>query len=159
MDMDAQLIWDNDEGCGDIAFVNGDIKRGKPIESSVYISLFCDAKATDFNDAPYDPDSRRGWWGDLLKAAGSAIGSNIWQLEREKMTQGTLNIVKSYCELALEWMLTDGIADRIEIETENTSDTKTPTVFLSIKIYRGSDTIANIQYKDLWNAQIDDGEE
>lgn len=155
--MDAQIIWDNDEGCGDIAFVNGDIKRGKPIESSVYLSIFCDAKATDYKGTT-DPDMQRGWWGDLLKAAGSVLGSNIWQLEREKMTQGTLNIIKSYCELALEWMLSDGIADKIEVETESFGKSESPAVLLSVRIYRGNDTIASIKYKDFWNAQIDEGE-
>jgi phage gp46-like protein len=156
--MDAQLLWNNDDGCGDIAFVSGDFKRGKPIESAVFLSLFCDARAKDYASV-VDPDMQRGWWGDLLNDAGHKLGSNIWQLERETLSTATLNMVKGYCELALKWMIDDQIVDRIEIDASlDSTSPETTMVVLSIILYRGDATVADIRFKDFWDAQIVEGE-
>ena len=156
MNFDAQLLWDNTEGCGDIAFVSGDFKRGKPIETAVYLSLFCDAKMTDYSKST-DPDSKRGWWGDLVSDGNHVLGSNIWEYERSKLDQGTINIIKSYCEIALQWMVSDGIVSKIEVDAELSNEQiESPKLALSIRLYKGDDVLANIRYGDFWNAQIDD---
>ena len=153
---DVRLIWDNTEGCGDIAFVNGDFKTGKPIESAVLLSLFCDARADDSSGIT-DPDGKRGWWGDLLREVEHTTGSNVWQLERSTLTQASLNMLKSYCQTALQWMIGDDICDRIEVTVERNDDVpETPIVVLSVILYRGDESVADIKYTDFWNAQIEE---
>jgi phage gp46-like protein len=153
---DIRLLWDNTEGVGDIAFVAGDFKTGKPIETAVYLSLFCDARADD-SSGVVDPDMRRGWWGDLLRTVSHSTGSNIWQLEREKITQSILNSIKSYCENALQWMVDDEIVNSFEVTIDkNVDEPETPIVILSVILYRGDATVADIRYTDFWNAQIEE---
>ena len=80
----------------------------RDLETAVLISLFTDAAA-----GPDDgQDDARGWWGD------ATIGSRLWLRQRSKQLPGTLALAKADIEGALGWLISDGVATAVEVETE-----------------------------------------
>jgi phage gp46-like protein len=93
------------------------LASGKDLETAVIISLFTDRRAEP--DDVVDGDDRGGWWGDTYaEIPGDRIGSGLWLLIREKQTDETLSLAREYCEEALRWMLEDGVASDVTVETE-----------------------------------------
>lgn len=81
------------------------------LATAVLISLFTDAAADDDDVIPDGTGNRRGWW-------GGAIGSKLWLRQRDKPTPQLPAIVKADIEDALTWLVTDGIATRVDVVTE-----------------------------------------
>lgn len=101
----------------DVRLDGPDLASGKDLETAVVISLFTDRRA-DADDS-VDGDDRGGWWGDTYaEIQGDRIGSRLWLLIREKQTDETLSRAREYCEEALRWMLEDGVASEVTVETE-----------------------------------------
>jgi phage gp46-like protein len=115
--MDIGITWNNDTGQGDWVIANGDLLPGNDLESAVMVSLFTDAYATtDFT--PNDgTTNRRGFWGSTFEDA--EIGSNLWQFDRAKITDGQELLLRArdYVKLALQWMIDTGVADSISVVT------------------------------------------
>jgi len=119
---DASLIWDPDTGTADLAMgTNGDLVTGKDLETAVIISLFSDAQA-DPGDTVPDTADRRGWWADTYSAledpalpaiANDRFGSKIWQVFARIRNQETLNWLANQVEVALHWMIVDGVASAV----------------------------------------------
>jgi phage gp46-like protein len=112
---DVYLLWDNRNAQGDWSLAAGDLQTGQDLETACLVSLFTDKLATpDF--APTDGSSdRRGWWGDPYNDA--PLGSNLWQLERAHKTRETLGLARRYAEEALQWLVDDGVAQQIAVNT------------------------------------------
>lgn len=112
---DVFILWDNGNARGDWTLAAGDLQTGQDLETACLVSLFTDRLATpDF--APTDGSSdRRGWWGDPYNDV--ALGSNLWQLERAKKTRDTLALARRYAEDALRWLVDDGVAKEIIVNT------------------------------------------
>lgn len=113
--MTVALRYDNTLQYADLVFENNAFLTGDPLETAVLISLF-----TRRRKNPDDEDPRAtfhgGWWGDTYR--GFKIGSRLWLLRRRKATRDALVDAKKYIEEALAWMLTDGVASKIEVVTE-----------------------------------------
>lgn len=87
-----------------------------PLVRAVVISLFTWRRA--LRDDPHE-GVRWGWWGDgLADLPNDRIGSRLWLLAREKLTQRTLNRAREYAEEALRWLLDDRVATRITVTAE-----------------------------------------
>lgn len=92
------------------------------LHTAVLISLYSDrlANADDVLPEIANPGAlpdRRGWWADGLgpgDEAGDRIGSRLWLLARAKRTMQNLRAAEAYAREALAWMVTDGIANRVE---------------------------------------------
>lgn len=112
---DIYILWDNREGRGDWTLAAGDLGTGQDLETACLVSLFTDKLATpDF--VPTDGTSdRRGWWADPYNDA--PLGSNLWQLERARKTRDTLGLARRYAEEALRWLVDDGVAKQIAVNT------------------------------------------
>jgi phage gp46-like protein len=112
---DVYILWDNNNAQGDWTLANGDLQTGQDLETACLVSLFTDKLATpDF--VPTDGSSdRRGWWADPYNDA--PLGSNLWQLERAKKTRDTLALARRYAEEALQWLVDDGVAKQIAVNT------------------------------------------
>lgn len=81
-------------------------------ESAVYASLFSWAR-DDKSDMP------SGFWADSYsKVANSRFGSLIRRVWRSKDVKDTYRLAKEYAEEALEWMVQDGWAEKIEVATD-----------------------------------------
>ncbi len=84
---------------------------------AVAISLFTWRRAGP--DDPIDDAERYGWWGDSVpRGAGDRIGSRLWLLRRRKLTADTLRDAETYAREALQWLIDDGVASALEIQTE-----------------------------------------
>jgi phage gp46-like protein len=112
---DVYILWDNVNAQGDWTLAVGDLQTGQDLETACLVSLFSDKLATpDF--VPTDGTSdRRGWWADPYN--DQPLGSNLWQLERAKKTRDTLGLARRYAEEALQWLVDDGVAKQIAVNT------------------------------------------
>ncbi len=114
--IDVRLVFDPESAAADLAIEGGDLAAESSLASALMLSLFTDARATDDELARFGGDDARGWWGDSLSDVdGDEYGSKLWLLQREKQTGETLARAKTYAEQALAWLISDGIADAVNV--------------------------------------------
>lgn len=119
-----------------------------PLVRSVFVSLFSWRRAEPDDDLP--GNSRMGWWADTFPTVeNDQIGSRLWLLSRAKITQLTLQRAKQYAEEALEWMLNDGVASRIEVDVERQGLDR---VALGVRVYRGKTAAPtlDLRFSNVW---------
>lgn len=126
----------------DLALHEGDLLLEDGLRTAVVVSLFSDARAEAKDPLPPEETSRHGWWPD---EAGDRFGSLLWLLRREKVTTSTVERARQYARAALQWMVEEGIAERIEVEA---SVRDTFTIGLTIRLHRGRAR----RWADLWDA-------
>ncbi|PIF52348.1 phage gp46-like protein [Pseudomonas sp. 29] len=91
--------------------------RESTLTRAVLISLFTWRRA--LTDDPVDDEELFGWWGDSYpNIADDRIGSRLWLLRRVKLTDATQRDAEFYANEALRWLLDDGHAIAIEINSE-----------------------------------------
>ncbi|MGH1429749.1 MAG: phage GP46 family protein [Neptuniibacter sp.] len=76
------------------------------LQNAVVISLFTDARCEP-DELPQGETDQRGYYGDFELQEGESLGSKLWTLKREKVTQNTINRARTYATEALEWLLED----------------------------------------------------
>jgi len=101
----------------DITMENNDLKMDDSLKTAIIISLFTDRRVT-VDELPDGESDLRGWWADALNGDGDQIGSKLWTLKREKITEDLLARAKRYCEEALQWLVEDEIAESVHVVTE-----------------------------------------
>jgi phage gp46-like protein len=112
---DIYIMWDNGNAEGDWTLAVGDLQTGQDLETACLVSLFTDRLATpDFTPTDGSSD-RRGWWADPYN--DQPLGSNLWQLERAKKTRDTLGLARRYAADALQWLVDDGVAKEVIVNT------------------------------------------
>lgn len=117
--MDFALVSDPANDRADLAVAAGDLVMDGGLATAVMISLGTDRLAAADDSIPDGSGNRRGWWGDLPidDAAPDNIGSRLWLLRRAKATPATQRLAEQYIREALAWMIDDGVAGRIDVET------------------------------------------
>lgn len=110
-----RLIWDNETGEADLNCRPEGTETGYPLETAVLLSLFTDARA-EMEELKPDTDLR-GWWAEQFFDEADVWGSKIWLLETRKATTAALLDAQSWAEASLHWMIIDGIARKVEVET------------------------------------------
>lgn len=91
------------------------------LSRAVIISLFTWKRASQSDEV--DNDQRMGWWGDTFaEEKGDKIGSKLWLLLRQKITEETLNRTQEYAYDALKWLIDDGICSDITVDVERDED-------------------------------------
>jgi phage gp46-like protein len=113
----------------------GDLSTTQGIETAVLYALFTDARI-DVDELRDGETYRGGHWADQL--LGESEGSKLWTLKREKQTQDTLNRAVAYAKEALQHLIDDGIATRIDVSA---SWPITGWLALSIVIWLGDDVV------------------
>lgn len=114
---------------GDLVLEDGDLRHDEGLASAVMLSLFTDAReegATALEGADV-----RGWW---AQDDGDPYGSLLWTLAREKTTGEYFARVRQHAAAALGWLVTDGYAERVEIDASLLSPGH---VLLSVRLVRG----------------------
>lgn len=145
--MDIAIRWIPNECRGDFVIEGGDIALDSPLKSAVMVSLFtdrvapetvtADAAAVGIRGAPdaagSNKEDRRGWWADAY--AEMPIGSRLWQMARTIKAGQTaaLREVEAICYEALEWLVTDGVAQSINVTAEWASGSL-PALLFTVKI-------------------------
>jgi len=112
----VSIVWDAANSRGDFALAGAGLQTGKALEAAVLVSLFTDRRAGPDDVLTDGSDDRRGWWGDSF--ADRPIGSRMWLLTRAKATTETLRRARDYIREALQWLLDDGVAARVDVTTE-----------------------------------------
>lgn len=97
---DLAIVFDGLGTTGDLAIVDGDLGTGDELRTAIVISLF----------------TERGWWADRYEQ--DPIGSRLLTLRRAKHTQQTLLRGRDYCREALAWLIEDGVASAVAVQTE-----------------------------------------
>lgn len=90
--------------------ITADLKDS--LTRAVIISLFSWRRADSSDDIDSD-QSKQGWWGDTYSA--DRIGSKLWQLLRQKITDEVLARAEDYSRTALQWLIDDGLVDKINV--------------------------------------------
>ncbi|WP_429497011.1 phage GP46 family protein [Robbsia andropogonis] len=111
---DANIVWDAVNNRGDWVLSGPTLQTGNDLETSVVISLFSDRQALDGDVIPDGTNDPRGWWAD----DDVPIGSRMWLLKRAKQTSQTAQSAYSYIAEALQWLIDDGVAGRIDISVQ-----------------------------------------
>ncbi|WP_395391504.1 phage GP46 family protein [Novosphingobium sp. BL-8A] len=131
-----------DEGGGLIdAIIAPTLPSSHDLATAVLISLFSDALAGEDDQLPDQSGDRRGWW------AGS-IGSKLWLRQRSKQTPTVLQLVKDDIKSALAWMIEDGVAASIDVETEFT---RSGMLGSRVVIHRRDGTNVALRFANLWD--------
>lgn len=81
-----------------------------PLLEQIYASLFTNLREDD------DLNSREGWWGHSLN--GQTFGSKLWLIEREKLTDETLEKATLYAKESLNWIVDSNIAEELHVKSE-----------------------------------------
>ncbi|MDO5531430.1 phage GP46 family protein [Sutterella sp.] len=118
------------------------------LAQAVLISLFSWRKSAD-DDGVAAP-GRMGWWGDsYAQVEGDRIGSRLWLLQREKLTESALRKAEAYAEEALQWLIDDAIVGSVEVMAERG---ETERLDLSVTLYKPDDTQAlSARFQDVWS--------
>ena len=112
--MTIRLLFSLPDGY-DFVNENG-LQTDDGLETAVIISLFSDKRATEteLRDAGLKQDHLGGWWGDSFpEIDGDVLGSKLWLLQRATRTQATLDLAELYAADALQWLLTDKVAQTV----------------------------------------------
>ena len=147
---DILIQWDNTNTIGDWVLAVGDLQTGQDLETACLVSLFTDKLATpDF--VPTDGTSdRRGWWADPYNE--QPLGSNLWQLERAKKTRDTLGLARRYAQDALAWLVSDGVAASVVVDTRWLGPESGSTMLgIAIAITKPDGSMTRFVYSWAWD--------
>ena len=110
------------------------------------ISLFSWRKSN--NDDGVDIPNRQGWWGDTFAAdTNDRIGSRLWLLQREKLTDEVVARAREYAEESLQWMIDDALAVAINVATDRENN----RLNMSVEIVRPGDAQSiQARFQNLW---------
>jgi len=138
--VDVKLIRD-DEGVFDVNLdENGDLQVDDGFGTTVTMSLAGRRRATE-GEVP-TPEYRSGWIGNLVSAfPGFEAGSKLWLLKQARLDDATKNDAKSYIEESLEWLIEDGLAKDVTVETAISNGTLEALITIDGEPF----------YYDLWN--------
>ena len=113
---DLKVNWSNDFLAADLCVIGADLEAEDGLETAVIVSLFTDARVRP-DELPEGLTWRRGFWGTAVDDEPRQFGSKLWLLSREKATQATLVRARQYCIDALQWLIQDGVAVAVNVQT------------------------------------------
>lgn len=158
---DIGITWDSAAMEGVIAFntANNDLVMDDGLVTSAIISLFTDARAHDDDVlpdilSPVEDRDLRGWWGDeTSEKENDSVGSRLWLLERAKITAETLQRAKRYAREALQWMIDEGAAAKIETFAERGGDLG-DQLWLGVSIIKSTGEEKTFKFNLAWEATV-----
>lgn len=100
---DPRIFFDEENG-GDIVYESGQPKMDDALYNAFSISLYTD----------------EDYWGNLvLVDQNEKLGSDYGVLTRLPITAGNLRRMEEGAEAALEWLIEEGIADKVAADVRN----------------------------------------
>lgn len=146
---DLALRWDGH--AADLAVEADDLVRDDGLETAVILSLYTDRRADDGDVLPDGGTDRRGWWGDAVPPVeGDRIGSRLWLLSREKEADQALRRAEEYAREALQWLVDDRVAERVEVAAEIPESGR---LALNVVIHRPKAEPVRYRFDHIWAAQ------
>jgi phage gp46-like protein len=124
--------------------------RDSGLATAILLSLFTDRRADGADPLPDGATDRRGWWGDALPVVqGDTIGSRLWLLAREKQTPKAVERAEEYAREALQWLLDDRVAERLEV----TAEVPRPGMLaFTVEIFRPRADPITYRFNHAWSA-------
>lgn len=136
---------------GDLVIGDNDLDVDDGLQTAVIVSLFTDRRAADGDTLPDGHTDRRGWWGDGVPVVPSdQIGSRLWLLCREKQQPSVIVRAREYALEALQWLIDDRIAERVDVVAEFTQP---GMLGLQVVITRPQTDAVNFRFDYTWAAQ------
>lgn len=131
---------------------DGLLSQDDGLETAVILSLFSDALAGSDEVLPLGQSDRRGWWGDLLadEDDNDRFGSLLWLLQARKQLSSVLVEAKQIMEQALSWLVDDGIAASVDVET---FIPRSEVLGALVRIYRPDGAVLPMRFEMLWSSQ------
>lgn len=118
----VDIALNNIKGYWDFSISSiGDFELDYGLETTILVSLLSNARA-DASEIPII-EFRNGWYGNLIwNQNGYQQGSKLWLLYQSRLTPQILLRAKNYTEIALNWMLEDGLLKNLVVDvTQNDS--------------------------------------
>ncbi len=123
------------------AVISADLKDS--LTRAVIISLFSWRRADSADDVDTD-QSKQGWWGDSYSA--DKIGSKLWLLLRQKITDEVIARAQDYSKEALQWLIDDGLATSVNVTVER-SESDYNRLDLTVELVADTKTV--YEFKEL----------
>jgi phage gp46-like protein len=119
---------------------------GDSLARAVIISLFTWRRA---NADDIAEGQKMGWFGDVAEplVVNDKIGSRLWLLSRAKLVNDTFNRAREYAKEALQWLIDDQIAVRVEVTAERYG---VDGLALVCTIYRDDGSNVSLRFNDVW---------
>jgi phage gp46-like protein len=132
----------------DIGVTGQTLDTSETLATAVTCSLLTYARARP-DDPVQDGTDLRGWWGDTYsEIPGDSFGSRLWLLWGRHMSEA-LELAEPIVRDALQWMIEDGLASRIDV----TLEAVTPQM-LGIKIGIVQPGQKLVQWLGTWEASL-----
>lgn len=123
------------------------MSHNDPLTRAVVISLFTWRRANPDDELP--GEDRFGWWGDTYPTEqNDKIGSRLWLLSRAKLVNQTLIRAEEYVREALQWLVDDGVASRLDVAVEREGIDR---LEIGVSIYRTTGKPVELRFSDFWN--------
>jgi len=142
---DISLIYDNTQLSGGYSIANGDLATGGDLYNAIYISLLTWRKPSD-TDLVDKSTYQHGFWADAY--TGLTTGSRLYLLQNSKLNYETASRAKTYITEALQWMIDQGVAEKIIIKTDIPA---LNTLMIYIDIYKTDGTNTVVKFDNLWD--------
>lgn len=123
-----------------------DLSAADSLTRAIVISLFTWRRA---NQDDITEGQKMGWWGDAIEPPepNDKIGSRLWLLAREKILPNIFIRAREYALEALQWLIDDHIASRIEVIAERYG---ADGIALQCTIYRADGTNTVLRFDNAW---------
>jgi phage gp46-like protein len=146
---DIGLTWN--VYAADVTIAANDLAVDDGLETAVILSLFTDRRAEASDPLPDGHTDPRGWWGDAFPPVdGDRIGSRLWLLGREKEQPAVLMRAREYAVEALQWLIADKVAARVDVTTEFT---RPGLLGLQVVIHKPLADPVEYRFSATWAAQ------
>lgn len=117
MEADFQILYS-----GAVRYVGDPTPLGydksHTLDTAIIASLFTDRRAAPTDHIPEGSHQGGCWIDSYPEVEGDIWGSRLWTLVRAKVTNATLREAREMCEEALAWLIEDGVASHVEVETD-----------------------------------------
>ena len=124
-----------------------ELTKDNGLSSMVLLCLFTDARAKENDVLPYQCSDKRGWPGDTF--APFNWGSRLWLLEREKITNSTMNRAKDYAKEALQPLIDFKLIKKTNVTAKRVSRN---AVALMIDVIKPDNSVENYSALLTWQA-------
>lgn len=143
---DLSVERDN-EGIYDLVIEGGDLKKTGGMHSAIFTSLFTDRRANP--DEVANPMKRRGWCGTQNTPGRQGNkGSGLWFYMQSRLTELEETGVKRECRQALAWLITDGLAKSVTVQTKKNPANRSLDLTIKIVAVDGGEVTASY---NLWS--------
>jgi len=137
MAIDLKFKQDSN-GDWDIDFANGDFELTDGLDSAVYMSVFCEKRASSSQVS--EPNLRRGHFtNEFSKIEGYQIGSLFWlYTQQAKNTDSNLRLLEGAVSDGLAWMIEDNIFSKVKVKATRSISTIKLEIELINKLQKNS---------------------